>query len=331
MAQNISIVPKLLGWDAQRTSTRVDELLDLVGLDPAQYRDRYPRELSGGQQQRVGVARGLAADPPVILMDEPFGAVDPITRQRLQDELLSIQRELRKTIVCVTHDIDEAIKLGDRIVILREGAEIAQYDTPENILAAPGRRLRQRLRGLRLDAQAALPGPGLGDRARASGRPHGGRATQPRRSPAPSAPGTTRSSCSTTADAPWAGRGCASCAAQTVPAYDHEQLHTLDSRATLNDALDTMLTSSHGGAVVTGDRDQFLGVIGLRRVTDHMRVLRSRGRRDGRRGPVTEATSTRRADAAATDGPSTEGDPADRRRPGAGRPAGCAACHARPC
>ena len=135
--KNIAIVPRLLGWDAGRISERVTDLLDLVGLDPAKYRGRYPRELSGGQQQRVGVARGLAADPPVILMDEPFGAVDPITRQRLQDELLSIQRELRKTIVCVTHDIDEAIKLGDRIVILREGAQIAQYDTPENVLAAP--------------------------------------------------------------------------------------------------------------------------------------------------------------------------------------------------
>ena len=137
VAHNIAVVPKLLGWDKSRVSERVDELLDLVGLDAGKYRDRYPRELSGGQQQRIGVARGLAADPPVILMDEPFGAVDPITRLRLQDELLSIQRELRKTIVCVTHDIDEAIKLGDRILLLQEGAHIAQYDTPENILAAP--------------------------------------------------------------------------------------------------------------------------------------------------------------------------------------------------
>jgi len=137
VAKNIALVPKLLGWEQDRIDKRVDELLDLVSLDPGRYRARYPRELSGGQQQRVGVARGLAADPPVILMDEPFGAVDPITRQRLQDELLSIQRELRKTIVCVTHDIDEAIKLGDRILILQEGARIAQYDVPEVILASP--------------------------------------------------------------------------------------------------------------------------------------------------------------------------------------------------
>jgi osmoprotectant transport system ATP-binding protein len=115
----------------------VDELLDLVGLDPGQFRGRYPRQLSGGQQQRVGVARALAADPPVMLMDEPFGATDPITRERLQNEFIRLQRELRKTIIFVTHDFEEAIKLGDRIAVLREGSRIAQYDTPARILAAP--------------------------------------------------------------------------------------------------------------------------------------------------------------------------------------------------
>ncbi len=130
VAQNIALVPKLLKWDAKRVDARVDELLDLVSLDAGKYRDRYPRELSGGQQQRVGVARGLAADPPVVLMDEPFGAVDPITRQRLQDELMSIQGELGKTIVCVTHDIDEAVKLGDRICILQEGARSRSTTPP---------------------------------------------------------------------------------------------------------------------------------------------------------------------------------------------------------
>ncbi len=137
VAENIAIVPRLLGWKKDRVAARVDELLDLVNLDPEQYRDRYPRELSGGQQQRVGVARALAADPPVLLMDEPFGAVDPITRQRLQDELLRLQEELRKTIVFVTHDFDEAVKLGDRIAILDVGSRIVQYDTPEAILTAP--------------------------------------------------------------------------------------------------------------------------------------------------------------------------------------------------
>ena len=132
---NIAMVPKMLGWDKQRIAERVDELLELISLDPDLYRDRYPKELSGGQQQRVGVARALAADPPVLLMDEPFGAVDPITRQKLQDELISIQSELHKTIVCVTHDFDEAVKLGDWIAIFDDGARIVQYDTPERILA----------------------------------------------------------------------------------------------------------------------------------------------------------------------------------------------------
>ena len=134
---NIGTVPKLLGWDSSKIDKRADELLDLVGMDPELYRDRYPKELSGGQAQRVGVARALAADPPVMLMDEPFGAIDPITRDRLQNEFLRVQEELRKTIVFVTHDIDEAIKMGDRIVVLGEQSRIAQYDTPERILAFP--------------------------------------------------------------------------------------------------------------------------------------------------------------------------------------------------
>jgi osmoprotectant transport system ATP-binding protein len=137
IAQNVGLVPRLLKWDKRRITERVDEMLTVVGLDPADYRNRYPRQLSGGQQQRVGVARALAADPPIMLMDEPFGAVDPITRSRLQDEFLSLQQTLRKTIVFVTHDFDEALKLGDRIAVLRQGSQIAQYDTPERILAEP--------------------------------------------------------------------------------------------------------------------------------------------------------------------------------------------------
>ena len=136
IAENIATVPKLLGWDDARTERRIDELLELVALEPATYRHRYPRDLSGGQKQRIGVARALAADPPVMLMDEPFGAIDPITRARLQDEFLGIQARVKKTIVFVTHDLDEAIKMGDRIAILREG-KLVQYDTPEHILARP--------------------------------------------------------------------------------------------------------------------------------------------------------------------------------------------------
>jgi osmoprotectant transport system ATP-binding protein len=134
---NVATVPRLLNWDRDRITARVDELLDVVGLDPDVYRDRYPKELSGGQRQRVGVARALAADPPVLLMDEPFGAIDPITRTRLQNEFLRLQEELQKTIVFVTHDIDEAIKMGDRIAILREQSHIAQFATPEEILTQP--------------------------------------------------------------------------------------------------------------------------------------------------------------------------------------------------
>lgn len=137
IAQNIATVPRLLGWDRSRIEARVDELLEMVGMSAAEYRGRYPRELSGGQSQRVGVARAMAADPPVLLLDEPFGAIDPITRVRLQDEFLRLQESLAKTVVFVTHDIDEAVKMGDRIVLLREGGEVAQYDTPERILTAP--------------------------------------------------------------------------------------------------------------------------------------------------------------------------------------------------
>ncbi|MFH5208001.1 ABC transporter ATP-binding protein [Antrihabitans spumae] len=137
IAKNVATVPGLIKWDKKRITSRVDEMLDLVGLDPDTYRDRYPRQLSGGQQQRVGVARALAADPPVLLMDEPFGAVDPITRGLLQDELMRLQTELGKTIVFVTHDFNEAVKLGDRIAVLGNQSSIMQYDTPEAILANP--------------------------------------------------------------------------------------------------------------------------------------------------------------------------------------------------
>ncbi len=269
VAKNIAIVPKMLGWDADRITTRVDELLDLVNLDPKKYRDRYPRELSGGQQQRVGVARGLAADPPVILMDEPFGAVDPITRQRLQDELLSIQRELRKTIVCVTHDIDEAIKLGDRILILQEGAQVAQYDTPEAVLASPandfvadfvgaGSSLKQlslsRISELDLrEATTATIGePTAEARARAE------------------ANGDVSVIVLDDQGRPTAWPWLRQLKGETIHA-GQEDLINLDHRATLNDALDTMLTNSHGGAVVTGDRDRYLGIVDFAAVTDFMR------------------------------------------------------------
>ena len=134
---NVGTVPRLLGWDKKRIRARSRELIELVGLDPDEHAKRYPSQLSGGQRQRVGLARAMAADPPLMLMDEPFGAIDPITRERLQNDFLRLHREIRKTVVFVTHDIDEAIKMGDRIAILREGGVLAQYDTPEAILAQP--------------------------------------------------------------------------------------------------------------------------------------------------------------------------------------------------
>jgi osmoprotectant transport system ATP-binding protein len=137
IAGNIGTVPRLLGWERRRVRERVGELLELVGLDPDKDRKRFPAELSGGQRQRVGLARALAANPALMLMDEPFGAIDPIVRARLQDEFLRLQQELRKTVVFVTHDVDEAIKIGDRIAILREGGRLAQYDPPQRILEQP--------------------------------------------------------------------------------------------------------------------------------------------------------------------------------------------------
>ena len=136
VARNVSIVPELLDWPHQKIDTRVDELLALVNLEPGMFRDRYPAQLSGGQQQRVGLARALAADPKVMLMDEPFGAIDAINRQSLQDEMLHLQRKLRKTILFVTHDVDEALKLADKIVILREG-RLVQYGQPCDLLTQP--------------------------------------------------------------------------------------------------------------------------------------------------------------------------------------------------
>jgi osmoprotectant transport system ATP-binding protein len=134
---NVGTVPRLLGWDRKKTRARADELLDLVGLDPVRYGKRYPHELSGGQRQRVGVARALAADPLVLLMDEPFSAVDPIVRSRLQEEFLRLQAAVRKTIVMVTHDIDEAVRLGDRIAVLAEGGRLQQYAPPAELLSDP--------------------------------------------------------------------------------------------------------------------------------------------------------------------------------------------------
>lgn len=293
VAQNIAIVPKMLGWDAQRIEERTTELLDLVSLDPDTYRDRYPKELSGGQQQRVGVARALAADPPVLLMDEPFGAVDPITRQRLQDELIRIQHELRKTIVIVTHDFDEAVKLGDWIVIFREGAQIVQYDTPERILAEPadefvesfigsGAGLKQlnlrRVRDVELrEAVTARPGEAAADvLARVEQAKHGHAVILDER------------------DRPigWPSRRQLSRLATLADAVD-ETTPIVGQDATLNDALDEMLVSSAGAAIVTGRRGAFVGVITVEVVMEAIRAVRDAAGDDIGGAPVgTNAEAT---------------------------------------
>jgi osmoprotectant transport system ATP-binding protein len=269
--ENIALVPGLLKWDKKDIAARVEDLLELVGLDPSRYRNRYPKELSGGQQQRVGVARGLAADPPVLLMDEPFGAVDPITRQRLQDELMSIQEELQKTIVCVTHDIDEAIKLGDHILLLSEGAHVAQYDTPQEILSNPadefvedfvgsGSSLKQlslsRVDELELQQPVIASVGDEGSAAAAAARDGGQKdviVLDSRRRPVG-----------------WYSLGEATRMSR-LPAESHEDISVIDRRATINDALDSMLASSHGGVLVTGRRDEFLGVVTFTAVTEHIR------------------------------------------------------------
>jgi osmoprotectant transport system ATP-binding protein len=278
VGDNIAIVPRLLKWDKKRIAARIDELLDLVSLDPAQYRDRYPRELSGGQQQRVGVARALAADPPVLLMDEPFGAVDPITRQRLQDELLRLQDELRKTIVFVTHDFDEAVKLGDRIAILHTGSRIVQYDTPERILAEPaddfvrgfvgaGAALKQltltRVRDVDLhEAAVAHVGDDPADAIQAART-------------------LEREHVIVLDDQDRPQRWMSLDELQGSNALDgvarDEDLEVVNLASTLNDALDSMLTSSHGVVVVTGRRNTYQGVIRVETIMDAMEDLRRAG------------------------------------------------------
>nr|WP_228494544.1 ABC transporter ATP-binding protein [Clavibacter sp. VKM Ac-2873] len=292
VAANIAVVPKMLGWDAARIRARVDELLELVSLDPEQYRDRYPKELSGGQQQRVGVARALAADPPVLLMDEPFGAVDPITRQRLQDELIRIQAELQKTIVIVTHDFDEAVKLGDWIVVFAEGARIVQYDTPERILAEPadafveefigsGAGLKQltlrRVDEVPLaDAVVAHPGDAARDvlaRMDEVGHQHAV-VVDARNRPIQ-----------------WPSRRQLG-RLEVVGAVPEPRLPVIGNRATLNDALDTMLVSSAGAALVTGRAGAFLGVIDVETVMDAITSVRAQAAGGVAGAPVGTNTGT---------------------------------------
>ncbi|MFC4500392.1 MULTISPECIES: betaine/proline/choline family ABC transporter ATP-binding protein [Streptomyces] len=274
VAQNIALVPRMTGWPKARIRDRVEEMLDLVGLDPGEFRDRYPRRLSGGQQQRVGVARALAADPPVLLMDEPFGAVDPITRDHLQDELIRLQHELRKTIVFVTHDFDEAIKLADRIVVLRERSHIAQFDTPEAILTSPADDFVSGFVG----AGAALKRLNL-TRVRDVGIT--GYPTVSVDDPLQVVVNKLRSSGTNEIllldrrgrPYKWLRRGDlmrakGSLARAGTPVHD-----TVTRDATLRDALEAVLTDNTGRVAVTGRHGEFTGVVDMQTLLNSVHAL----------------------------------------------------------
>ena len=289
IAQNVGMVPGLLGWDRHRISERVDELLALVGLEPSEYRSRYPKELSGGQRQRVGVARAMGGDPPVMLMDEPFGAIDPITRDRLQNEFLRIQADVHKTIAFVTHDIDEAIKMGDRIAILDGDSHIAQYDTPEAILTSPangfvedfigsGAALKRlnltRVREVDLGQWAVAP-------------VHDDRASL-RRLLAESERGSLLLVDDRDRPLRWVtGRDLAR-EGEPIDRVGLPATAVVEPQATLRDALDEMVTSTVGCAVVVDGQGRYQGVVDL--------------------GTVMKAVDEMRASALARDRASAEGE-----------------------
>jgi len=279
IAENIGTVPDLLGWDKSRRRKRVDELLDMVGMDPGIYRDRYPKELSGGQAQRVGVARALGADPDVLLMDEPFGAIDPITRDRLQNEFLRLQAELRKTIVFVTHDIDEAIKMGDRIAILRESSRIAQLDTPERILADPVDEFVEdflgggaTLKGLNLRRVSQVELHDLPVMRSGMGRDEG--------------MGLLRAS----EDAflllldeegrpvRWVDEENLDDPSTPLERSGLRVTATVEPEDTLRDALESMLQSATGGACVVDARGRYLGAVGIETVMTEIAAMQEAAR-----------------------------------------------------
>lgn len=271
VARNVGAIPRVLGWDKKRIAERTEYLLDLVGLDPGTFADRLPKDMSGGQQQRVGVARALAADPPVLLMDEPFGAVDPITRARLQDSLLAIQQELGKTIVIVTHDFEEATKLGDKVLILSEGGHVEQYAPPGEILTNPatpfveefvgsGAKLAyltvSRVRDIACDAVTTArigePAQTVIERAKAAGH-----------------------TWVVVVDAAGRPRSWPTLAELTtkpeVSDFLDRRLPVVARSSTLNDALDAMLATSQGATLVTDGRGAVVGSLGIGAVTEMIR------------------------------------------------------------
>ena len=279
IAENIATVPKLLGWDRDRIARRVDELIETVGMDPDAYRNRFPKELSGGQRQRIGVARAMSADPDVMLMDEPFGAIDPITRDRLQNEFLRLQADIKKTIVFVTHDIDEAIKMGDRIAILRDRSRVAQYDTPERILVDPaddfvadfigrGASLKRlslsRVRDIELsDWPTVQDGtdPGEARRALQAGDRGCLLVLDEQRRP--------RS---------WVGADHLQRAGGRRLSELGLPLATVEPRATLSDTLNEMLTARYSTAVVVDESGAYAGVVDIDTINEAIRGMRTHER-----------------------------------------------------
>lgn len=266
IAENIATVPGLLGWDRDKTDARVDELIDLVGLE-REMKARYPAELSGGQQQRVGVARALAADPPVLLMDEPFGAVDPIVRSRLQEELLDLQRRVRKTIVFVTHDIDEAIKLGDRVAILNVGGILEQYAPPAEILSEPANefveeflgedRSLKRLSLTPISAVELVDGPIVGPSA---GRAEVDAVMKEHRV----------DWVGVASDGHLHGWVWGADVADTVGDLPPRPFSVrLRADQSLREALDSVV-SSHTGVAVVEDGDQYLGMLSIEEISRHL-------------------------------------------------------------
>ena len=280
VSKNIGAIPRVLGWDKARIAERTEYLLDLVGLDADTFRDRLPKDMSGGQQQRVGVARALAADPPVLLMDEPFGAVDPITRVRLQDSLIAIQHELAKTIVIVTHDFEEATKLGDKVLILSEGGKIEQYGTPEEILAKPANAFVEEFIG----SGATLAHLTL---TRVKDVDHNPVVTA--RVGDSSQEVIARAKA---AGATWIvvvddhGRGRAwpsldeVATKERISDYVDPRLPIVAPSSTLNDALDSMLAASQGGVLVTDGRGAVTGALTIATVMAVIRGQLSDARAD---------------------------------------------------
>ncbi|EID15379.1 proline/glycine betaine ABC transporter ATPase [Mycolicibacterium phlei RIVM601174] len=278
--QNVGLVPGLLRWDRKRIDARVDELLEMVGLDPGEYADRYPRQLSGGQQQRVGVARALAADPPVLLMDEPFGAVDPITRSTLQDELLRLQAELGKTIVFVTHDFGEAVKLGDRITVLGDQSKVLQYDTPQNILANPA---DETVAGF-VGSGASLRQLGLMRIKDVELRPHPSVRETDSLDDARKVLADSEFDWAVVLDArdrpvSWVRESRLAHAASLAEVT--EPLDVVSTQSTLEDALEAILAEQHASAVVAGPGSRYAGVVTLDTLIDTITWLRAAAEESG--------------------------------------------------